>query len=74
MSMLEALMGRCPVQGRNLDIAMARVRGEVPNPFNFFAGKVSPGLLSLMDGLLAADPLRRLTVSQARERLRRLAS
>ena len=72
MTMLEALVGRCPVEGRHFEIAMARVRGEVPNPFHFLAGRVSPGMISLMDGLVAADPNRRITVRQARERLARL--
>jgi DNA-binding response OmpR family regulator len=72
MTMLEALIGRCPVEGRHFEVAMARVRGEVPNPFQFLAGRVSPGMISLMDGLVAADPQRRITVRQARERLARL--
>jgi serine/threonine protein kinase len=72
MTALEALLGRCPVEGRSFDVAMARVRGEVPNPFRFLAGKVSPGLLTLIDGLVACDPERRLTVAQARERFARL--
>jgi serine/threonine protein kinase len=72
MTMLEALIGRCPVEGRRLDIALARVRGEVPNPFAFLAGRVTPGMLALVDGLLAPDPARRLTIAQARERLARL--
>ena len=73
MTVLEALLGRCPVAGRSLDIAMSRVRGEVPNPFCFLAGKVTPGMLALMDGLLASDPGRRFGIAQARERLERLA-
>jgi serine/threonine-protein kinase len=72
MTMLEALVGRCPVEGRHFDIAMARVRGEVPNPFHFLAGRVSPGMVTLMDGLVAADPVKRITIAQARERLGRL--
>ncbi len=64
MTALEAALGYCPVRGTAVAIVDLLSKGRVPVARDLLPGSEA-GLVHVLDGLLAADPARRLRLPEA---------
>ena len=71
MTTFEAALGASPIVGSTFDVASRIARGELPRPSERLAG-AAPELVAVVEGLLAVDPDERLTIREARARVRGL--